>query len=49
MHKGNVAECAAERGSSSAEIAAYPGKPLRFEDLCLGFRTVFGSESREAA
>lgn len=48
-HASNIGPCAAERGSGNAVIASYPWKPLRFENLCLGFRTIFGADLREAA
>ncbi len=48
-HASNIGACAAERHSGTAVIATYPAKPLRYENLCLGFRTVFGTEAREAA
>lgn len=47
-HASNIGECAAERHSANAVIARYPGQPLRYEQLCLGFRTLFGSERSEA-
>ena len=35
-----VGDCATENGTSSRILAQYPRTPLRFENLCLGFRTV---------
>lgn len=41
VQEASVAQCLKERGKSSILIASYPQAPLRFENVCPGFREVF--------